>query len=133
MPDPGVLLAWRAEAADAEVVALTESHGGRAEAGWWDRVRRHSLGWVTARRDDRLVGFANVAWDGGDHAFLLDPKAHPDEQRHGLGAAIVARAVEGARDAGCEWVHVDFEPHLRDFYLDACGFRATEAGLLRLR
>ena len=126
-------LEWRGSVSDAELVHLTRAHGGSAEAGWWDRVRQHSLGWVVARRGDRLVGFANVAWDGGDHAFLLDPKVHPDEQRAGLGTALVRRAVDEARAAGCEWLHVDFEPHLRAFYLDACGFRPAEAGLVRLR
>jgi hypothetical protein len=33
---------------------------------------------VTARFGDRaLIGFVNVAWDGGDHAFLIDTKVHP--------------------------------------------------------
>ena len=33
----------------------------------------HSLGWVVrARRADGLVGFVNIAWDGGVHAFVLD-------------------------------------------------------------
>ena len=131
--DQDVELLWRAPLADAELAELTDAHGGRAEVGWWDRIRPHSLGWVTARLDGRLVGFANVAWDGGDHAFLLDPKVHPREQRHGLGTAVVVRAVDGARDAGCAWIHVDFEPHLRGFYFGACGFRTTEAGLIGLR
>lgn len=33
----------------------------------WDWVRLcndHSLGWVTARVDDRLVGFVDVLWAG---------------------------------------------------------------------
>jgi hypothetical protein len=64
-----VQLAWRGEVVDAELVTLTESHGGNAEAGWWDRIRPYSLGWVTARMPEGpLVGFVNVAWDGGDHA-----------------------------------------------------------------
>jgi hypothetical protein len=47
-------------------VELTTAHGGRAEAGSWDRVRPHSLGSVTARAGDgTLVGFVNVASDGG--------------------------------------------------------------------
>ncbi|GAA1382784.1 hypothetical protein GCM10009639_02270 [Kitasatospora putterlickiae] len=45
---------------------------------------------------------------------------------------LVAAAAANARAAGCDWLHVDFEPHLRDYYLDACGFRPTDAGLLRL-
>jgi len=44
----------------------------------------------------------------------------------------VATAVEEARRAGCEWLHVDFEAHLRPFYFDACGFSPTEAGLIAL-
>ena len=29
------------------------------------------------------------------------------------------------------WLHVDYEPHLLDFYR-RCGFRHTEAGLMHL-
>jgi hypothetical protein len=47
--------------------------------------RPHSLGWVTARQPDgALVGFVNVAWDGGDHAFLLDTKVATENQRQGI-------------------------------------------------
>jgi hypothetical protein len=50
----------------------------------------------------------------------------------GVGARLVAVATERARAAGCEWLHVDFEEPLREFYLDACGFRETAAGLIGL-
>ncbi|MFF2044624.1 GNAT family N-acetyltransferase [Kitasatospora sp. NPDC058170] len=99
---------------------------------WLARLTGHSLGWVCARRAGRLVGFVNVAWDGGSHAFLLDTVVATAAQRTGIGAELVTRAAAGAREAGCEWLHVDFEPHLRPFYLEACGFGPTEAGLLRL-
>src|SRR5262249_13159123 len=57
------------------MVALVTAHGGRAAPGWWDQIRPHSLGWVTARQPDgTLAGFGNVAWDGADHAFLLYTK-----------------------------------------------------------
>jgi hypothetical protein len=60
---------------DDEMVNLVRSHGSHAVAGWWEGVRQHSPGWVTARAaDGTLIGFVNVAWDGGDHAFLLDTK-----------------------------------------------------------
>jgi ribosomal protein S18 acetylase RimI-like enzyme len=125
--------AWRGALTDAEMLDLVASHGGRPSAGWWDRIRPHSLGWVSARdRDGLLVGFVNVAWDGGDHAFLIDTKTRGSSQRRGIGSELVRRAVLGARAAGCEWLHVDFEPHLASFYFDACGFRPTEAGLIHL-
>lgn len=131
--DQPVRIEWRATVSDGELVELTQSHGGRAEAGWWDRVRSHSLGWVTARGDaGELVGFVNVAWDGGDHAFLIDTKTRPTHQRQGLGVAVVRRAIAEARAAGCEWLSVDFEPALAPFYLGACGFRRTPAGLVHL-
>ncbi|KAB8161952.1 GNAT family N-acetyltransferase [Streptomyces sp. 3MP-14] len=131
---PDVDVRWRASVSDAELVALTVSHGGRSEPGWWDRIRPHSLGWVTARAaDGLLVGFVNVAWDGGVHAFLLDTKTRGDWQRRGIGTAVVRLATLRARDAGCEWLHVDFTDELRSFYLEACGFAAPQgAGLINL-
>ena len=92
---------WRGSLTDAEMVALVESLGGRPAVGWRDRVRQFSLGWVTARADDGvLVGFANVAWDGGDHAFLLDPKTRSTRQREGIGTAVVALVVQACEGGG---------------------------------
>jgi hypothetical protein len=48
------------------------------------------------------------------------------------GERLVEVAVERARAAGCEWLHVDFEDHLRDFYFGARGFTPTNAGLIEL-
>jgi GNAT superfamily N-acetyltransferase len=128
-----VIYEWRGPLDDAEMVDLVLSHGGGAVAGWWDRIRPHGLGWVTARLvDGELVGFANVAWDGGDHAFLLDPKVASAHQHHGIGTELVRRATHQARTAGCAWLHVDFEERLAAFYFDACGFTPTAAGLIRL-
>ena len=130
-----IRFAWRDDLEDEEVVELTRAHGGDPTPGWWNQIRPHSLGWVTARHaDGTLVGFANVAWDGGDHAFLLDPKVRSDHQRQGVGTKLVQMAARHAADAGCEWMEVDFDDTegLAAFYFDACGFRPTEAGLLHL-
>ena len=53
-------------------------------------------------------------------------------QRRGIGTRLVALAVEQARAAGCEWMHVDFDDEHRSFYFDACGFTPTNAGLIAL-
>ena len=79
-----------------------------------------------------LVGFANVAWDGGVHAFILDTLVTERAQHHGVGTRLVAIAAEEAKAAGCEWLHVDFEDHLRPFYFGSCGFTPTNAGLIPL-
>jgi len=100
---------------------------------WWGRVNSHSLGWVCLRHSGELAGFVNVAWDGGGHAFLLDTLVAADFRRKGQASAIVKEAVKQARAAGCEWLHVDFEPQLGDFYLAHCGFCKTDAGIMALR
>ena len=94
-------------------------------------VLERSLGFVCAYRGDRLVGFVYLAWDGAQHAFLLEPTVSLGLRRQGIGKELVRRAVAVARKRGLEWVHVDFEPSVRNFYL-ACGFVPTEAGLIHL-
>jgi len=125
---------WRGDFDNAEVNAL------HAEAfehpvlddDWKRQVHGHSLGWVCARDGDALVGFVNVAWDGGTHAFILDTMVTARAGRKGVGTELVAVAVAETRPAGCEWLHVDFDDDLRAFYFDACGFRPTNAGLISL-
>jgi GNAT superfamily N-acetyltransferase len=125
--------AWRGPITDDEMVDLVRSHGGNAVPGWWPMIRQHSLGWVSARDGAGvLVGFVNVAWDGGDHAFLIDTKTRGSHQRRGIGTAVVRFAAEQARAARCEWLHVDFQPDLSGFYFNACGFRPTASGLIHL-
>ncbi|CAL9474289.1 GNAT family N-acetyltransferase [Streptomyces sp. enrichment culture] len=125
---------WREDVDNDSLNALhAEAFGHPVErTDWRTQLERHSLGWVCAREDGSLIGFVNVAWDGGAHAFLLDTAVARHHRSRGVGARLVAVAAEGARAAGCEWLHVDFEDHLRPFYFDACGFKETTAGLVAL-
>src|SRR6516164_8894524 len=94
VPLESLRFAWREDLADEELVELTRAHGGHPSPGWWDRIRPHSLGWVSARGvDGTLIGFTNVAWDACDHAFLLDPKVRSDHQRQGIGTELVRLAA----------------------------------------
>ncbi|MYT28498.1 MULTISPECIES: GNAT family N-acetyltransferase [unclassified Streptomyces] len=126
---------WRGDFENAAVNALHAEAFGHVQmpVDWQTRLHRHSLGWVCAREADRLVGFVNVAWDGGVHAFVLDAMVAQEMRNSGVGTELVATAARKARAADCEWLHVDFEEHLRPFYFDACGFRPTDAGLIALR
>ncbi|WP_433057540.1 GNAT family N-acetyltransferase [Dactylosporangium sp. CS-033363] len=126
-------LAWRAPFTSAELSALHHAcFGSLSPVDWWTRVNAHSLGWVVARDGDVLAGFVNVAWDGGEHAFILDTMVAEGYRRGGVATRLVARAAEEARATGCRWLHVDFEPHLTRFYLESCGFSPTPAGLISL-
>lgn len=125
---------WRGEFDNAVLNALhAEAFDHRVlDEDWNGQVHEHSLGWVCARDGDDLVGFVNVAWDGGVHAFILDTMVNAPARRQGVGTQLLAFAVTEARAAGCEWLHVDFDDHLRTFYFDACGFTPTNAGLIAL-
>jgi ribosomal protein S18 acetylase RimI-like enzyme len=125
---------WREEFRNEAVNDLhAEGFGDPAgDADWRGQLLRHSLGWVCARQDGDLVGFVNVAWDGGAHAFILDTVVAVAARHRGIGTGLVATAARHARAAGCAWLHVDFEDHLTGFYLQACGFRPTGAGLIAL-
>jgi GNAT superfamily N-acetyltransferase len=128
---------WRGQITSAEANRLhaecvDHSVLSDDEWDWRGQVERHSLGWVCARDGAELVGFVNVAWDGVVHAFVLDTMVAAGARRHGVGTRLVGVAVERSRAAGCEWLHVDFEDHLRGFYFDACGVIATNAGPIQL-
>jgi GNAT superfamily N-acetyltransferase len=125
---------WRGEFSSAELNAL-HAEGFEHELldwDWGEQVERHSLGWVCAREDGELVGFVNIAWDGGSHVFVIDTLVAAAARRRGIGVELVKAAERESRAAGCEWLHVDFEDHLRAFYFDACGFVPTNAGLIEL-
>ena len=125
---------WRGPFNNDEVAAL-HAEGFERESvqrDWWKQVQKHSLGWVCARDTGALIGFVNVAWDGADHAFLLDTLTTAAYRRQGVGTAVVAVAEDNSRKAGCEWLHVDFGPPLGPFYLDQCGFQETTGGLIAL-
>ncbi len=92
----------------------------------------HALFYACAFDGTRLIGFAKVIGDGGVHGFLLDPTVAPEHQRKGIGRRLIEACATEARRRGVEWLHVDFEPRLADFYR-ACGFSSTPAGLRNLK
>lgn len=117
---------------DADLATIWASSWGQPWTGELGRILPRSLVHACAYDGERLVGYVNVAWDGGGHAFLLDPTVDVAYQRHGIGRELVRRVTDAARERGAEWLHVDYEPQLAAFYT-ACGFRPTNAGLIDLR
>ncbi len=125
---------WRGDFENAAVSVLHAEGFGhrRVDVDWRAQVQQHSLGWVCAWHRGDLVGFVNVAWDGGIHAFILDTLVAAQVRRRGIGTGLIAAAARHARAAGCEWLHADFEDHLAGFYVRACGFTPAPAGLIAL-
>jgi ribosomal protein S18 acetylase RimI-like enzyme len=131
-----VTFTWRGPIDNDELNRLhAEGFGTRVfDTDWASQLERHSAGWVTAYDAGRLVGFVNVAWDGGVHAFVLDTLVASDRRREGLGQQLLVHAVDGARAAACEWLHVDWDDEeLSAFYIEGCGFVPTKAGLIPLQ
>ena len=57
---------------------------------------------------EQLVGFVNVAWDGGIHAFLLDTTVHPGGAA-AWGSVLNSsggplRRPSGSAVGGCMWI-----------------------------
>jgi ribosomal protein S18 acetylase RimI-like enzyme len=122
----------RPKVADAELNRLFASAWDNHAERKYGPVLERSLTYVCAFAGTRLVGFVNVAWDGGAHGFMLDTTVHREYQRRGIGTELVRQAANVAAQRHLEWLHVDYEERLESFYR-GCGFTKTEAGLLRLR
>lgn len=133
--DRSLAFEWRGEVTNDEINILhAEAFEHRVlDDDWLTHLEALSLGWVTARDAVGLVGFVNIIWDGGVHAFIEDTAVAVRARRRGIGRRLIEIAREHSTAAGCEWLHVDFDDHLREFYFDACGFAPTNAGLMRLR
>ena len=125
---------WREEFDNFEINGLhAEAFETSDSRDWRAAVTEQSLGWATARDGRHLVGFVNVLWDGLVHAWIQDTMVANAVRSQGIGTQLVNVARERAKDAGCEWLHVDFDGSLGDFYYKACGFSPTSAGLIPLQ
>ena len=87
---------------DGELSALHgRAFGGasRADTDWARRLNKHALTWIGAFDDDKLVGFVQVCWDGGSHAFVLDTAVDPDWQHQGIGTSLVRPGHSGGESS----------------------------------
>ncbi len=89
---------WRGAFHNEELNALHAQAFGHSPVNddWVGQVGRHSLGWVSARHGDELIGWVNVAWDGGVHAFIVDTIVDKRARHRGIGSRLVADAAEQA-------------------------------------
>ena len=132
-----IVYEWRGRVTSTELNELhAEAFGHRvftdAEWDWLSQIQEHSLGWVTARDDEELVGFLNVISDGFVHAWIQDVIVARSARHMGIGRSLVETAIATVSSSDLEWLHVDFDDDLSAFYIDACGFEPSRAGLIDL-
>lgn len=128
---------WRGSFENAEVNGLhAEAFESRVYSddqwNWNVLLAEHSLGWILARDDRRLVGFVNVVWDGFTHAWIQDTMVANADRGRGIGTQMIEIVRSECQRAGCEWLHVDFDEELGKFFFQSCGFTPTSAGLIQL-
>jgi GNAT superfamily N-acetyltransferase len=119
---PGNILISNPVLSPAETAALFEAAWGEQAPDSPPALDR-CLAHVGSYDGGRLVGFVKLAWDGGDHAFVLKTIVHPDYQRRGIGRRLFERAAEIAGQSGVEWLHVDYKPALGVFMPGAASGR----------
>jgi GNAT superfamily N-acetyltransferase len=132
-----ITYSWRGEFENLEYRTLHADAFGANEAernaDWQSLLSVHSLGWITARKGSELVGFVNVVWDGRAHAWIQDVMVAPTVRNEGIGTQLVSVARNASAQSGCEWLHVDDEERLTSFYVNACGFTPSSAGVIHLK
>lgn len=128
----GIEFRRRPRLGNDELGALFDANWDGARSSYdHTRVLAHSLTWIGAYHDGRVVGYVNMAWDGGVHAFLLDTTVDRRYRHRGIGTRLVAEALAAtAEESGIEWVHVDSSPELLAGFYTPAGFRGTAAGLV---
>ena len=113
---------------DAELNDLFEASWPKHEPRTFGPTLKRSLTYFAVYLDSQLVGFVNVAWDGAEHALLLDATVRPGYRRRGIGLALVVSAATSPATHRVRWLRVDYEPHLESFYFKA-GFRPNAIGV----
>jgi len=90
-----------------------------------------SLAYITVREDSKLIGFYNLAWDGGRHATVFDLNVHPDYRHQGIALKMLELAPIIAKKNNIKFLHVDFDLKLEKLYKKA-GFEIISAGIIKL-
>lgn len=98
----------------------------------YEQVLGRSFAWVMVYRDGKLLGFANVAWDGGPNFFLLDVSIDPssaDEDK--IFTDMIEAAVQRCRKEGGS-MRVDAPEELLKSYFQPLGFKPVSAAVINL-
>lgn len=87
----------------------------------------HAATWI-AEEDGQMAGFAIVEWNReptGVEAYVQTIEVAPGQRRRGIGAELLRRAEDSARQAGAQliWLHVHEQNASAQRLYDAHGYR----------
>jgi GNAT superfamily N-acetyltransferase len=109
----------------------------RAAVGWdradadYPGLFERLLCWAGARDEaGQLIAFGYVAAPALSHGYLEDIMVHPQQQRRGLGIALVRRLLTEAQRAGVGVISTTYRGEHRAFY-ERCGFQWCDGGVWR--
>ena len=94
-------------------------------------THQHSLAYLIASEDKKIIGYLNIPHDGAYHAFIVDLTVHPNFRRRGVALLLLDHAVTVCRNKKYHWAHLDFKEELSPLY-EKAGFQLSTAGLLNL-
>jgi len=114
-----------------EINALMELCWNDHNESDYQPILERNLAHVVARDNQNLIGFCNLAWDGGRHATVFDLCVHPDYRHQGIALKMLEWAPKIAQDHGIKYLHVDFDSALEELYKKA-GFEIISAGIVYL-
>jgi len=117
--DPGVNVEVATDLDHAQVIELYRAVGWTAYTNEPNTLRAALSGStrvVIARRGQRLVGLARVVSDGASIAYLQDVVVNPNDQRIGIGTALVRAALAPYDRVRQKVLLTDDDPAHRVFY-----------------
>ena len=119
-----------------ELLALYDAVGWSAYTDEPERLRAAIAGSsfvVTARRGIRLVGLARAISDGAMDCYLQDVLVAPDQQRSGIGRALVSAVMDHYSGAWRKVLLTGDEPRQHAFYesLGWTEIRDVDGGTIR--
>ena len=105
---------------------------GRDHDNFTETLKR-SLGYVVVRdKTGTLIGYCNLAWDGGRHATIFDLNVHPDHRNQDFVFSMLQKLVEGARNTpDLRYLHADFNKS-RTKIAEKYGFEIIHGAIMYL-
>lgn len=105
---------------------------GRKHDDFTETLKR-SLGYVVVRDETgTLIGYCNLAWDGGRHATIFDLNVHPDHRNQNFVFPMLQKLVDVAKNTpDLRYLHADFNK-FRTKIAEKYGFEIIHGAIMYL-